>query len=282
MSDEIRELLLAQYLKLELELLECLELYEQAPKKRLVHQMRVNFKKQLAFLVLTQNMMQSEAMAGHWEVIRAFQKRLGKVRDCQVQRDKANQIEANLGLDSDISDFFKDKETDYQVDWLKFKEEVNLTEAMSGVRVLLSVALEQISPAYLEEEILGQFRHILFEIKCLSNIASFNTDAFHELRTYLKRLTYTWNFLQPHYSQLPIEPAFWDLVRQLEQALGEWHDYQSLLKKVDAKKHEAFAFVAKDYLEDYSVRARALLPLLDELVATIEPLFLSKNSAPTE
>lgn len=282
MSDEIRELLLAQYVKLELELLECMVLYEQAPKKRLVHQMRVNLKKQLAFLVLTQNLGQNEAMARHLEVIRAFQKRLGKVRDCQVQCDKAEQIEADLGLDANISDFFKDKEADYQVDWLKFKEDGNLTEAMSGVRMLLSTALEQISSDWLEEELLGQFRHILFEIKCLSNIASFNTDAFHELRTYLKRLTYTWNFLQTHYSQLPIEPAFWELVKQLEQALGEWHDYNSLLKKVNAKENEAFAFVTKDYLDDYSVKARALLPLLDELVAAIEPFFLSKNTLPTE
>ncbi len=281
MSDDIRTLLQTQYPRLELELLECLDSYEQEPKKRLVHQMRVNLKKQLAFLALTKQVIQNEAVVKHMEVIRAFQKRLGKVRNCRVQRDKAEQIEADLGLDSDISHFLKEKEADYQSDWININEKASLSEAMSGVRTLVTEDLEKTDLDALEAMVLGEFRHILFEIKCLSNIASFNADAFHELRTFLKRLVYWWNFLQAYFAELPIDAAFWDLVKQLEQALGEWHDYKSLLKKVDAKKHEAFAFVAKDYLEDYSVKARSLLPLLDELIPAIEPLFLTKNAAPT-
>ncbi|MFN7117121.1 MAG: CHAD domain-containing protein [Saprospiraceae bacterium] len=279
MSSEMQALLEAQYAKLELEWLECVNLNQQKLKKPVVHQMRVNLKKQLAFLILMQHVVEQERLAEYAKVIRALQKQLGKLRNCQVQRTKAELIESDLGHEYNISNFLKEKEADYQEGWSKFIEDTNPVEAMAGIRVLVSAALEKISPDLLEGTILGGFRHILFEIKSLSNIAGFNTDVFHELRVFLKQLIYCWDFLQPHFADLPIEPAFWQVVKQLEQALGEWHDYKSLLKKVETDKDEAFAFVVKDYLEDYKERARALLPLLDEMIPTIEPLFLSKHAA---
>jgi CHAD domain-containing protein len=280
MKEVLSDLIAWQYVKLELEFLELLAFYDHKSKKRLVHQIRLNLKKQLSFLALIKEVLLSESLEQYGQAIQKFQKRLGKVRKYQVLQNKLQLIETELGLSYKVSDVLKKRTRHYTHRWLKYCGAANIAETMAGIRSLINTGLPQVAPAILEEHVSGQMRHLLFEIKCFSNEASFDLHKFHDLRRLLKRFAFYWSFLQTYFTAVLIEPAFWNLVNQLDQALGEWHDYTSLLKEVDKSKSEALAFVVKEKLEDYSLQVQVLLPRLDEFIPTLESHFLSKNPVP--
>lgn len=279
MQEELSGILISHYTKLELELLELLEFYVHAPAKRRVHQMRMNLKKQLTFLVLIKELLPEEELEASKAVIQTFQKRLGKVRDYQLQRDQVEQIETELGLERKFSASLKKRAKHFAKRWWKFREKVNIAEALSRVRQLAEESLPQVAAEALAEHILSQVRHVLFEIKCLCNIASFDINAFHELRTFLKRFLFNWNLLQVYFSNIPIHVELLNLIKALEHDLGEWHDYQSLLKKLDEQKHDVLVGTVKEKLENLTLQARVQLLQLEKLIPTIEPYFLSKKEA---
>ncbi len=267
------------YTALELEFLELLESYRYQPGKKTIHQMRLNLKRQLAFFSIMEPLLPSEVMDQQVVVIQQLQKRLGKVRNAQVQRQKAKVIEQALELDAAVSEKLKQREKEYADAWHTYFEEANLAAAMQGVRESLAVAFSHLSSASFAGNFIEQMRHLLYDIKGLSNISTFDTSKFHELRTHLKRLNFYMEWLQPFFQDLPFSEATAQDVRQLEQQIGEWHDYVSLLKKVDkTDQEEPFAFAVQEQIELHTLQVRALLPELEHLLKPLEAYFISSNS----
>src|SRR5690606_28913756 len=100
------------------------DFYHHQPRKRILHQMRLNLKKQLAFFKLIQ--LPIETLQQNIHVIRRFQKLLGKIRTAQVLRRKAKVIEQALDIKNTISKQFKDQEKECTADWLHYHQKESI------------------------------------------------------------------------------------------------------------------------------------------------------------
>ncbi|MDX1939658.1 MAG: CHAD domain-containing protein [Saprospiraceae bacterium] len=261
------------YTTLELELLELLDFYHHQPRKRIVHQMRLNLKKQLAFFQMIQ--LPPEILGEHINVIRRFQKLLGKTRAIQVQEQKAKIIEQALNTEDLISKQFKDLEKTHTHNWRRYLKEESIALAMKSIREGLALSYQHLPLEIFQQHLKEQMHHILFNIKALSNIVMFDAEKFHELRTNFKQLIYFSEWLQPIFHHLPFAPATIEEIRQIDRTIGEWHDYVALLKKVDKEEKEALAFAIKEQIEVHILEARAQLSKVESFLSPIEAYFSS-------
>ncbi len=273
MSNDLAKWLPVHYTALEVEFLETLVLCQHRPAKKLVHQLRLNAKQQLAFFKLIKDLLPAEMLDHQVTTIRTFQKRLGKLRNAQIQRQKAKAIEQTLTLEPTVSKQFRRRSKKYAATRKADGQAAEVVNAMQVLRVHLNELAPRLEADQLVGHLKAQVQHWLFEGQGLANLAQFDTAKFHELRTCLKQLLYALAWLQPFFRNLPFSNTATADARQVESALGEWHDYVVLAKKVDAADHPAFTSVLQEQIERNTYEVRERLPLLEGWLRQLEVYF---------
>jgi len=194
----------------------------QSPSPEAFHQLRVYIKRMRALLGLVETLSGKGKVRKRRKVFRNVFQAAGTVRDLHVQIDLVRAVEEKR--DCEVPWYRQSLELREReaIESFLCRHDVMLTpERIGTVRVAADKALEGRSDVELTAE---AWRH--FE-NCLGNTIAFDVESkdLHDLRKRTKEASnLTW-ILERVFPDVALDPALKDLLDDLQNQLGKWHDY---------------------------------------------------------
>lgn len=250
-----------------------------------IHQMRVEIKRLKALFQLLEDLTATFAAKENLLPIRPLYKTAGKIRDLQVQAGLAREWMAESGSQAGLNAFCQHLASLERQSQASFKEECQNFDASALEAMEKSVAgsvsrLCADQARRRAESLLAGLQSQLLE----RGQASRPEDNLHPLRILAKRTRHTAELLQMCLSSPEPASQTADAVRDIEQALGQWHDQEVALRFAGSFQEESGPSAAcRDYMECSRAKKRELravfLEMLPRLCDLLEHPTRSPDSA---
>ncbi len=254
--------------------------------KETVHDLRVVFKKKVAFYKLLEHL----DPAFSWELaLTAYGKlyrRAGKVRDLEVEQALIRKKEMELDLEHFFSSLLENRE----LKAFRRLQHYETEHSLASVRHLEQIVLQhlrRLSYETLSRQLIAFFATLIQEIDSAIRDEESVLKALHPLRKMVKTLYYNLLLIKDLLPPPGLRGEFLNTLDRLQDDLGDWHDIDctlALLKEdAEAPSAEVELHLRKEHQAYLELLVRQFLeikPLLSRLNLQIQDLLVQIHCDP--
>jgi len=263
---------------------EFLKAWKQArstASEKSIHDLRVSTRRMIASLEVVRAASSSQSVALLQKQFKKDLKRMGPLRDLQVQLEKLTRLRVN-GVVTDFKRRLERREEDETKeirDKLKPQERRQLERSLQEVRSIFDKADGNIDIRRRMEEIVRVRRSEFFKTR--RRFKPGNDETLHEMRIALKKFRYVTEVAAPYLGKWAKESA--DTMHAYQQLMGDSRDVELLrneLEKWAAKRGKMIAVVP--VLDRLSRRRMRLLKSITKSSDMLEHILPIERLRPTQ
>ncbi len=196
-----------------------------------IHKIRLNLKKQRALFQLMEHLDPAFSADRADEAYGKLYKKLGKVRDMQVEQAVVGKDESLLQEEGDFADWLNQQEKNR----LERLAEFAASFSMIKVRRMFSLVKNRIAfldPGQWKPGLNRYFMDRFEQLRAYLHETSGPETRFHECRRLVKELSYNLKLMEALCEEYPVAAGPMQELDSLQDLLGSWHDHFFCLEDI--------------------------------------------------